>query len=522
VPRPITQIDLLKLSTQPPGKVVKFFQDKGHVVSWDWREVWQQEHARAFTVAKAAQGDILNTLKEGMDNAIANGWSERRFLQEMTPKLQALGWWGKQQMINPAGNLQLVQLGSPWRLKTIYRTNMQTSFARGRYRVLAANKVNRPYWLYDAMNDSLTRDSHRVLDNKVWPADHPIWRQIFPPNGFNCRCMVRALTAEQVEQRGLKIETGNALPPGFPDDGWNFNPAEQTVEQLAVRMAPKELTRPLARLPEVIGSKPVLPEGESVAGPVTVFSTAKGVNAERLMSILESVPGIGAERAKLLGFLARHKTATVFASKTELTPPRMKSSKHPSITRRLYAYLDNKTTRVDVFHRGQFNGFTSSIGNYVAVVAKKSQKLSENIKGLEVKAMVAEIVRTRQANDLAYSWRGRNHHWSFSSAVTHADKFSSGRYQIDASADRFFTWLHEIGHQVHFKGGTPNTPAGIDALTVYSGYNSKEWFAEHFVAWLLDRNAFAAWDPRAASYIDEVMDRALQADNPTLPGGVKP
>ncbi|MNY02870.1 hypothetical protein D3C86_1354600 [compost metagenome] len=35
--------------------------------------------------------------------------------------------------------------------------------------------------------------------------DDPIWSAIFPPNGFNCRCRVVALTEAAVKRRGLTI-----------------------------------------------------------------------------------------------------------------------------------------------------------------------------------------------------------------------------------------------------------------------------------------------------------------------------
>ena len=266
----VTELELLKLSKMPPSRVVSFFKKKGYAISWDWREVWRDEHARAFTVAKAAKDDILQTLRRGVDQAISSGWSERRFIREMTPTLQKLGWWGQKQVINPAGNLQLVQLGAPWRLKTIYRTNMYTSFSRGRYRTLRANVANRPYWLYDAMNDSLTRPSHRDLDNKVYPALHPVWDRIYPPNGFNCRCMVRALTEDQVKAKGLKIQDMNIkLPKNFPDNGWDFNPATQTVGQLAAKVRLKPYKPPKRLIPP----KPVIPR--TVAPPTVAAPVAK-------------------------------------------------------------------------------------------------------------------------------------------------------------------------------------------------------------------------------------------------------
>lgn len=76
----------------------------------------------------------------------------------------------------------------------------------------------RPYWQYDAVNDSRTRPSHLAMDGRVFPADSPVWDTWFPPNGFKCRCTVRTLSKRQVERMGLQVET--QLPKsGILEDG---------------------------------------------------------------------------------------------------------------------------------------------------------------------------------------------------------------------------------------------------------------------------------------------------------------
>lgn len=37
----------------------------------------------------------------------------------------------------------------------------------------------------------------------VLPVDHDIWKVIFPPNGYGCKCSVSALTARQAEEEGI-------------------------------------------------------------------------------------------------------------------------------------------------------------------------------------------------------------------------------------------------------------------------------------------------------------------------------
>ena len=116
-------------------------------------------------------------------------------------------------------------LGSPYRVRTIVRTNIQTAYSAGRYRRQREVMAARPYWQYSAVLDASTRPSHRELDDKVFRADDPIWQRIYPPNGFNCRCRVRALSEQQVRTRGLDVLAGDAGLGGFqPDEGWDYAP----------------------------------------------------------------------------------------------------------------------------------------------------------------------------------------------------------------------------------------------------------------------------------------------------------
>ena len=82
----------------------------------------------------------------------------------------------------------------------------------------------RPYWQYDAVNDSHTRPSHLAMDGRVFPADSPVWDTWYPPNGFRCRCTVTTLSARQVKERGLKVETEAPQAADIGDGRKNARP----------------------------------------------------------------------------------------------------------------------------------------------------------------------------------------------------------------------------------------------------------------------------------------------------------
>ena len=190
-----------------PRRAVEYFRSKGYAITWNWEALAADAHARAFTVAKAMRMDVLETIRAELDQALAAGKTLRQFQDELRPRLETLGWWGKQVFERPDGTGQLVQTGSPRRLETIYRTNLQSAYMAGRYRDFYDNREARPFWMYVAVMDSRTRPAHAALNGRVFRWDDPIWESSWPPNGYNCRCRVRALSQRDVERKGIAISS---------------------------------------------------------------------------------------------------------------------------------------------------------------------------------------------------------------------------------------------------------------------------------------------------------------------------
>lgn len=195
---------LQALFSQPPAESIAYLESKGLRVTFNWAEMLDEAHARAFTVAKAMRLDVLQDIRSGVLDALTQGKTLRQFEQELTPLLQAKGWWGKQIVVDGQGQARQVQLGSPHRLKTIYQTNLQSAYMAGRMKSQQEADAF-PYLMYVAVMDGRTRPSHAALNGKVWRKDDPVWSSIYPPNGFNCRCRTRALTTGQMTREGLSV-----------------------------------------------------------------------------------------------------------------------------------------------------------------------------------------------------------------------------------------------------------------------------------------------------------------------------
>lgn len=250
----------------PPAEARAYFESKAPVTSWDWTELQREAHARSFTFARATTQDVLRTVHTELLRTMQEGMSFAEFARTLRPRLQDMGWWGRKEVLDAGtGELTTVQLGSDRRLRTIFQTNVQTAYMAGRYMRYMDDVETRPYWQYVAIMDGRTRPAHAALNGKVFRWDDPIWRVIFPPNGWGCRCRVRALTQAEVDAMGLRVESGTIRTETVrvnaedtmdvdvveytdpltgrtrvfrPDPGWDYNPGEAWA-----RFDPAEFTR---------------------------------------------------------------------------------------------------------------------------------------------------------------------------------------------------------------------------------------------------------------------------------------
>lgn len=193
----------------PPKDAVVYFESKGYRVTSNWKELDAQARSQAFTVAGCAKLDVLKDIREACAQALKEGKTQDWFVKHLEPKLREKGWWGKAPVVDPrTGEERRVQLGSPARLRLIYRQNMQSAFMAGRYKQMLENADARPWWQYVAILDGKTRPSHRILNGRTFRYDDPFWGSHYPPNGFNCRCRVRALSDSRMDAEQVQPESG--------------------------------------------------------------------------------------------------------------------------------------------------------------------------------------------------------------------------------------------------------------------------------------------------------------------------
>ena len=244
--------DIFKNFNLPPQEAINFLKNKAPEISYDWYDVYREAHVKAFTVAGLAKLDVLQDVQNALIEAQEKGQSLETFKQNFLSLLKKKGWYGKQTVKRPDGSVKEVNVSSPWRVKTIYRTNMATAAMAGMYKQLKTMADIMPYWRYVTVGDGRVREEHARIHGRILRHDDPFWDKYFPLNGYNCRCRVEALSEEEMKKKGLKVSDGRSMGyevMPFVGTGWDYNPGKEDF-RIAEEKYSKELKPIIRRIKE--------------------------------------------------------------------------------------------------------------------------------------------------------------------------------------------------------------------------------------------------------------------------------
>lgn len=115
---------------------------------------------------------------------------------------------------------------NPWHLETVFRTNTQTAFSKGRLEAQISS--GDPYWQYFAVVDGRETELCNYLDGKIFKSSDPFWISYYPPNHFNCRSSVvpvseSDLGSDEVEDDGEKYLKSIDAPASAKKPGKGFD-----------------------------------------------------------------------------------------------------------------------------------------------------------------------------------------------------------------------------------------------------------------------------------------------------------
>ena len=83
-------------------------------------------------------------------------------------------------------------------LKTEQQASFRQSQSADDWKEVNKDKELFPYLRYSTVNDARVREDHKEQDGIIKRVDDPFWNTWFPPNGWNCRCIVTQLEKGKV------------------------------------------------------------------------------------------------------------------------------------------------------------------------------------------------------------------------------------------------------------------------------------------------------------------------------------
>ncbi|ENK7461323.1 F protein [Vibrio parahaemolyticus] len=466
-------VGIVNYGSLPFEEQIAYFRNKVNVPTERWADMWKQAHDRSFIVAGAMKDDLLADFRSAVDKAISEGKSLNWFKSEFKHIVAKHGWEH-----NGHAN---------WRSQVIYETNLRQSYTAGREQQIEQIKHRRPYGIYKHSGSEHPRHDHLSWNNMVLPLDDPWWKTHTPINGFGCKCKKLTASKRTLERLGLEVSqapkiehydwvdkvTGEVhrVPKGV-DPGFDYTPKSSA-----------ELTEKTKTL---VQAKPPLEERLPTRAVESTFSTIKGVNASEISRVLEQAAS--PQLTAFTEFLSKHEVKTLVLKQNELSG----KAKGRALVEPIEEYLQSgqRAPILNFFHRNatRTNGFTSKHWNHVVVKAKSTDTL---------KRVTAE--QLREAMERAMALSATSQQYSLSTIV---------KAMYGDSARVVNTWAHEMGHQIHFKAGSPAAPVAY-GITQYSEQNEFEWFAEHFVAWLFAPEALNDRYPEIFSFITDTVNKAI-------------
>ncbi len=231
----------------PFKEQIEFFRAKLNLPTAHWTDIYTKEHDWAFVVAGATRDALLCDLRAAVEKAISQGTTLEEFRRDFDSIVDKHGWHGWTGEDRKGGKA--------WRTRTIYETNLATSYAAGRYQQLQ----HAPLWRY-VHADWVThpRPEHLAWDGLILPKDDPWWNTHFPPNGWGCKCSVQGVWLDELGDFGKKAP--DAAPPDEPvtheigkrsplgprrvtvpagiDPGFEYTPGKARTEALTLKEHP--------------------------------------------------------------------------------------------------------------------------------------------------------------------------------------------------------------------------------------------------------------------------------------------
>ena len=181
------------------------------VLAEGWRAARDAWNARGFAVARSASLVVTEKVQDQVLRFLRGGTGLEDTIQAIRRSLQA-------------DDSSITRAYA----EVVFRTNTSSAYQAGRQAMAARPAVQRVAsgWRYQATLDSNVRDNHRAGESFIAHTQDPVWANLAPPNGYQCRCALELVPTSLMRRLGLSNADGSLrrlreAPPGFaPDPGY--------------------------------------------------------------------------------------------------------------------------------------------------------------------------------------------------------------------------------------------------------------------------------------------------------------
>lgn len=181
-----------------------------------WAQLDSASKRWAYTTDEAVNIDIVNAFKNEMLEAIQNGEGYAGYVRRIQDLRQHLA-------TNNKGTAKTFY--EPYKQK--YYQTMYTAHGFARRQALQ-DDPSAQWWKYVTVGDGKVRPRHAMLDGFTAKRNDPVWNNLFPPIGYNCRC--RVVSCEEPKE-------ASSIPDDWkPDKGFETGMSEQTYQGLVAKI----------------------------------------------------------------------------------------------------------------------------------------------------------------------------------------------------------------------------------------------------------------------------------------------
>lgn len=439
---------------------------------------------RSFFTARCYSATMLSALHRKVQQIIGGEMTEREAVRKVREFLKDGGEGELVRMgFMPARDAKgISQLASIPRLTLIFHTNATMAKERGRYLQWKAVKDFYPYGMWHCGYAEKHREEHLAREGKIYPFDHPIWRQSPPGGEFNCHCWRELLTKEDAEERGLVPES---MDTPFQPSSLGFDPSTPLEE---------EVTPGKSVLPQYAEKIHAEDPPEDFLPEMDCAPQVTGENTEN--SEADNTPG-GDKEYKAQVAMYRPVSGEVSRKKTqELLEPILKQGakdipdekKKPNAKdgENILPEFDNGTVRSSIAKTIiKESDFLKSKGfpTIRAVVKHPDSKILAGMRDDNVLLVNEEQLRNDQKR------KSKENPFAGRDFFTGSDRLIN-------------TTLHEFGHLVYntIRGRSSSRckeavrsikvlfDSAFSSGEVLEGLeNEREWFADNYALWRMDR-----------------------------------